>query len=92
MVISEDETKLGLATGIVEADETAIGKRKYNGGKRQRSSGVQCVQTILEVDEKANGPYGGQQREGHHAGHYYQRCSARIGGANRFVRILCQPG
>ena len=38
---------LGFDTGLVEADEMAIGKRKYQKGKRQRAGGVAWVQTIL---------------------------------------------
>lgn len=42
-------------TGLVEADETAVGKRKYQRGKRQRQAGTQWVQTALEVDPQPDG-------------------------------------
>jgi hypothetical protein len=38
-------------TNLVECDETALGKRKYQRGKRQRSTGTQWVQTMVEVEE-----------------------------------------
>ena len=41
--------------GLIELDETALGKRKYNKGKRQRQGGVAGLQTILEVDESIGG-------------------------------------
>ena len=34
---------------LCEVDETYLGKRKYNRGKRSRKSGLVCVQTILGV-------------------------------------------
>lgn len=40
---------------LIETDETAFGKRKYNRGKRQRKGGVQWAQTILQVKENSNG-------------------------------------
>ena len=49
------EERLGTSTALVEADETAVGKRKYNRGKRQRQTGTQWVQTALEVHANADG-------------------------------------
>ena len=46
---------LGVNTGLVEADETAVGKRKYHRGKRQRQAGTQWVQTALEVQQHDDG-------------------------------------
>ena len=39
--------------GTVEADETALGQRKYNRGKRQRQDGPIWYQTAVEYDEYA---------------------------------------
>ena len=49
-----DETQERLH-GLIELDETALGKRKYNRGRRQRAGGVAWLQTILEVDESIGG-------------------------------------
>ena len=50
-----DTIPLGTTSGLVEVDETAIGKRKYNKGKRQRSSGTEWVQSMLEVEKNDDG-------------------------------------
>ena len=49
------EERLGTSTALVEADKTAVGKRKYNRGKRYRQTGTQWVQTALEVHANADG-------------------------------------
>ena len=41
--------------GLIEVDETAIGRRKYERGKRQRHGGVQWVQTMMPVTVDENG-------------------------------------
>ena len=53
----EDELEgpMGGDGSLIETDETAFGKRKYNRGKRQRKGGVQWAQTILQVKENSNG-------------------------------------
>ena len=51
LVCDKESPKLGGDGILVEADEVAIGSRKYQKGKRQRIGGVQWVQTILEVEE-----------------------------------------
>ena len=50
-----DKLPLGLNSGLGEVDETAIGKRKYQRRKRQRSSGTEWVQSMLEVNEGDDG-------------------------------------
>ena len=52
---ASDKLPLGLNSGLVEVDETAIGKRKYQRRKRQRSSGTEWVQSMLEVNEGDDG-------------------------------------
>ena len=41
-----------VKANMVEADETFLGKRKYNRGNRSREKGPVCVQTVLRVEEK----------------------------------------
>ena len=52
-VENENETKLGEAGELVEADETAFGQRKYHRGKRQRKQDVVWFQTAVKVKEVA---------------------------------------
>lgn len=40
---------LGFETELVEGDEFALGKRKYEKRKRHRSGGIARVQSILEA-------------------------------------------
>ena len=49
-VVNKEETeKLGVGGGIVEADETATGQRKYQRGKRQRKGGVLWWSTAVQT-------------------------------------------
>ena len=49
---------------MMEADETFIGKRKYNWGRRQRVEGARPIQTVLHVLET------GKKRTGLHLSAY----------------------
>jgi len=42
---------LGPLDGLVEVDETFLGKRKYEKGQRQRKNGAVIYQTAVEVEE-----------------------------------------
>ena len=47
LVCDKESPKLGGDGILVEADEVAIGSRKYQKGKRQRIEGVQWVRHFL---------------------------------------------
>ena len=55
MFVSLSEETQERLHGLIELDETALGKRKYNKGRRQRTGVVAWLQTILEVDESIGG-------------------------------------
>ena len=52
LVLGDSMDKL---VGLVESDEMAIGRRKFERGKRSRSTGVQWLQTMVEVERNEQG-------------------------------------
>ena len=52
LVLCDSVDKL---VGLVESDEMAIGRRNFNRGKRSRSTGVQWLHTMVEVERNEQG-------------------------------------